>query len=92
MSTLKFKPVTMRDGAKLRRYYRDCNYGLCEYSAGTKLMWNRTLHPAWAVTSCGTPGDTPWVLVGLWHQNARGLMRVLGAPGVSRRVPTVPRD
>lgn len=48
MSTLEFKPVTMRDGAKLRRYYRDCNYGLCEYSTGTKLMWNRTLHPAWA--------------------------------------------
>ena len=48
MITLEFKPVTIRDGAKLRRYYRDCNYGLCEYSTGTKLMWNRTLHPAWA--------------------------------------------
>lgn len=48
MSILEFKPVTMKDGARLRRYYRDCNYGLCEYSAGIKLMWAQTLHPVWA--------------------------------------------
>jgi len=45
---LQFKPVTKKDGAKLRRYYKDCDYGLCEYSVGTKLMWRGTLHPAWA--------------------------------------------
>ena len=44
----QFKPVTKQDGAKLRRYYKDCNYGLCEYSLGTKLMWKKALHPAWA--------------------------------------------
>ena len=43
-----FKPVTKHDAAKLRKYYQDCNYGLCEYSVGTKLMWRKTLHPAWA--------------------------------------------
>ena len=44
----QFKPVTKQDGAKLRRYYKDCSYGLCEYSLGTKLMWKKVLHPAWA--------------------------------------------
>ena len=44
----QFKPVTKQDGAKLRRYYKDCGYGLCEYSLGTKLMWKKVLHPAWA--------------------------------------------
>ena len=44
----QFKPVTKQDGAKLRRYYKDCDYGLCEYSLGTKLMWRKVLHPAWA--------------------------------------------
>lgn len=43
-----FKSVTKRDGARLRRYYQTCDYGLCEYSVGTKLMWRPTLHPAWA--------------------------------------------
>ncbi len=44
----QFKPVTKQDGAKLRRYYKGCDYGLCEYSLGTKLMWKKVLHPAWA--------------------------------------------
>ena len=44
---LHFKSVTKQDGAKLRRYYSTCNYGLCEYSVGTKLMWRPILHPAW---------------------------------------------
>ena len=48
-----FKPVTKQDGAKLRKYYQNCNYGLCEYSVGTKLMWRPVLHPAWAeVAGC----------------------------------------
>lgn len=44
----QFKPVTKRDGARLRGYYKTCQYGLCEYSVGTKMMWRKTLHPAWA--------------------------------------------
>lgn len=44
----QFKSVTKQDGGKLRKYYKACSYGLCEYSVGTKLMWRQTLHPAWA--------------------------------------------
>ncbi|WP_241426717.1 GNAT family N-acetyltransferase [Dysosmobacter acutus] len=43
-----FKKVTNSDGAKLRRYYRNCSYGLCEYSVGTKMMWRDELHPMYA--------------------------------------------
>ena len=43
-----YKPVTKQDAPRLRRYYQNCDYGLCEYSVGTKLMWRKTLHPAWA--------------------------------------------
>ena len=32
---LEFKPVTKQDGGKLRKYYKNCQYGLCEYSEGT---------------------------------------------------------
>ena len=45
---MQFKPVAKQDASKLRKYYQDCQYGLCEYSVGTKLMWRKTLHPAWA--------------------------------------------
>ena len=45
---LEFKSVTLRDGGKLRKYYENCDYGLCEYSVGTKLMWREKLRPAWA--------------------------------------------
>ena len=45
---LNFKPITTRDAAMLRRYYENCGYELCEYSAGVKLMWRNTLHYAWA--------------------------------------------
>ena len=44
----EFKPVTKQDAPRLRRYYQTCNFGLCEYSVGTKLMWKAALHPAWA--------------------------------------------
>lgn len=44
----QFKSVTKQDAGKLRKYYKACQYGLCEYSVGTKLMWRQTLHPAWA--------------------------------------------
>ena len=50
---LQYKPVTKQDGAKLRRYYQNCSYGLCEYSVGTKLMWRAALNPAWTeVAGC----------------------------------------
>ena len=49
---LNFKSITQRDGARLRQYYKNCTYQLCEYSAGTKLMWKDTLHPSWT-ESCG---------------------------------------
>ena len=45
---LTFKPVTQRDLSRLRRYYKNCNYQLCEYSALVKLMWRGHLHPQYA--------------------------------------------
>ena len=45
---IPFKPVTQRDAPRLRRYYADCDYELCEYSLGTKLMWRAYLKPQWA--------------------------------------------
>ncbi len=48
---MEFKSVTRRDLPRLRRYYKDCDYGLCEYSAVVKLMWRETLRPAWAETA-----------------------------------------
>ena len=48
---IPFKPVTQRDGARLRRYYENCDYELCEYSLGTKLMWRKNLKPCWAEVS-----------------------------------------
>ena len=44
---LTFKPITMREAATLRRYYESCGFQLCEYSAGVKLMWRKTLNYAW---------------------------------------------
>ena len=50
---IPFKPVTLRDGARLRRYDENCDYELCEYSLGTKFMWREELHPQWAeVAGC----------------------------------------
>lgn len=45
---LTFKSVTRRDLTRLRRYYQDCEYHLCEYSALVKLMWRGHLHPQYA--------------------------------------------
>ena len=44
---MEFKSVTQRDLPRLRKYYQNCDYGLCEYSAMVKLMWREHLHPAW---------------------------------------------
>ena len=45
---LDFKPISKRDAALLRRYYEHCDYGLCEYSVGTRLMWRKVLNTHWA--------------------------------------------
>jgi RimJ/RimL family protein N-acetyltransferase len=45
---LNYRTITQKDAPKLSRYYRTCNYGLCEYAAGTKLMWRAPLRPMWA--------------------------------------------
>ena len=44
---LTFKSITARDAATLRRYYENCDYALCEYSAGVKFMWRNSLHYTW---------------------------------------------
>jgi RimJ/RimL family protein N-acetyltransferase len=45
---LDYHSITQRDGAKLRVYYENCGYGLCEYAVGTKLMWREYLQAEWA--------------------------------------------
>lgn len=45
---LKFKEIGEQERTRLRSYYRDCPYRLCEYTVGTKLMWKDVLHPTWA--------------------------------------------
>lgn len=39
---LEFEPIHVKCAAKLRKYYSQCNYRLCEYSMGVKLMWRDT--------------------------------------------------
>ena len=49
----QLKTVTRQDGGKLRKYYENCEYGLCEYSVGTKLMWRAALQFVWTeVAGC----------------------------------------
>ena len=60
---LEFKPISKRDAARLRSYYEHCDYGLCEYSVGTRLMWRKKLNTHWAeeagclITRSGTNGN-----------------------------------
>lgn len=50
---LQFQELTAASGEHLRGYYRDCDYQLCEYSLGVKLMWRDHLHPSFAeVAGC----------------------------------------
>lgn len=50
---IQFKPVTKQDGNKLKKYYKDCEFGLCEYSVGTKMMWRSLWKYQWAeVAGC----------------------------------------
>ena len=52
---LEFKPVTKQEAPRLRRYYQTCEFGLCEYSVGTKLMWKAALHPALSLIHISEP-------------------------------------
>lgn len=45
---LQFQELTAAHGECLRGYYQNCDYRLCEYSLGVKLMWRGHLHPAFA--------------------------------------------
>ena len=50
---LEFEPVKPQHAAKLRKYYQNGTYRLCEYSAGVKVMWRDQLHPEYAeVAGC----------------------------------------
>lgn len=50
---LEFTPVTPQHAAKLREYYQNVTYRLCEYSAGVKVMWRDQLHPEYTeVAGC----------------------------------------
>ncbi|MEE3420180.1 MAG: GNAT family N-acetyltransferase [Lachnospiraceae bacterium] len=42
-----YQNVTEQNACILREYYKNCNYQLCEYTVGTKLMWEEELHPEW---------------------------------------------
>ena len=48
---LDFKPIQVKSAARLRKYYANCTYRLCEYSAGVKLMWREHWHPEYAETN-----------------------------------------
>ena len=41
---LQFQELTAAQGDCLRRYYEACDYRLCEYSLGVKLMWRGHLN------------------------------------------------
>ena len=45
---MNFEPVTPQNAEKLRPYYINCDYRLCEYSVGVKLMWGSVLRPAFS--------------------------------------------
>ena len=50
---LNFQEINDKNAHILREYYENCDYVLCEYSLGTKLMWGGTLHPSWTeVAGC----------------------------------------
>ena len=49
---LEFQKLTANEGARLRPYYEACDYRLCEYSLGVKLMWRGYLHP-WFAEAAG---------------------------------------
>lgn len=55
---MELKPITTKDALALYQYYRNCNYGLCEYAVVTKLMWKEILCPSYAIVAdCLVVGD-----------------------------------
>ena len=44
---LNFLEIDAENEQILREYYKSCEYVLCEYSLGTKLMWGGVLKPTW---------------------------------------------
>ena len=63
---LEFQELTVKEGARLRPYYETCDYRLCEYSLGVKLMWRDYLHP-WFTEAAGC-----LITVSYTHLAARG--------------------
>lgn len=45
---LKFQFITPETADTVRKYYENCDYHLCEYSLGVKLMWREWLHAEFA--------------------------------------------
>lgn len=45
---MQFKHINVRNSPRLRRYYKNCAYQLCEYSVGVKLMWRQHFDPQFA--------------------------------------------
>ena len=45
---LEFKPIQVKSVPRLRKYYSKCDYRLCEYSVGVKLMWRQHFDPQFA--------------------------------------------
>lgn len=45
---LKFQAITPQNADKVREYYQNCDYRLCEYSVGVKVMWRRYLGACFA--------------------------------------------
>ena len=46
---LTFQPINVKNSLKLRKYYKNCSYRLCEYSVGVKLMWRHHFSPVFTV-------------------------------------------
>ncbi len=50
---LTFEPITAENAGRLKPYYENCNYRLCEYAVGTKVMWDDHLKSSFAeVAGC----------------------------------------
>ena len=45
---LNFQLITPETADIVRKYYENCDYRLCEYSVGVKLMWRGWLHAEFA--------------------------------------------
>lgn len=48
---LNFNKISDQDRTRLQSYYCNCQYKLCEYTVGTKLMWENVLNPTWSETA-----------------------------------------